>query len=62
MKEELAIFNLTSSGKLPSNPLFATISISGGKKNKINKVDIVGTFMQKGNLKKEDIGLIEVRF
>jgi hypothetical protein len=37
------------------------MSISGGKKNKINKVDIAGTFMQKGNLLKEDIGLIEVK-
>ncbi len=31
------------------------------EKNKITKVDILGTFIQKGNLNKEDIGLIEVK-
>jgi hypothetical protein len=33
---------------------------SGGKKDKINKIDIVGFLGQKGGLKKEDIGLITV--
>ena len=34
--------------------------INGGKKNKINKVDIVGFLSKKGNLEQTDIGLIEV--
>ena len=33
---------------------------SGGKKDKINKIDLVGFLGQKGGLKKEDIGLITV--
>lgn len=41
-------------------PMFATIYISGGKKEKINKVDIVGFFCQKGNIEKSDIGIIQV--
>jgi ATP-independent RNA helicase DbpA len=32
-----------------------------GQKDKINKVDIVGFLSNKGELKKEDIGLIEVK-
>lgn len=32
-----------------------------GKKNKVNKVDIVGFLIQKGDLKKEDIGLIDIK-
>lgn len=37
-----------------------TLYFSGGKKNKINKVDLVGFLLQKGGLKKEEIGLISV--
>jgi ATP-independent RNA helicase DbpA len=35
--------------------------ISAGKKDKVNKVDVMGFFANKGQLKKEDIGLIEVK-
>lgn len=45
---------------LPKPPFWETIYISGGKKDKINKVDIVGFLIQKGELQKEDIGLISV--
>ena len=34
---------------------------SAGKKDKVNKVDIVGFLSNKGQLKKDDIGLIEVK-
>lgn len=46
---------------LPKTPQFQTIYISGGKKNKLNKIDIVGFFSQKGKLEKGDLGLIEVK-
>lgn len=52
--------------KLPTNlpsPVaspWVTLYFSGGKKDKINKIDIVGFLGQKGNLLKEDIGLITV--
>jgi ATP-dependent RNA helicase DeaD len=45
---------------LPAEPEFETIYISGGKKDKLSKIDIVGFFGQKGQLAKEDIGLISV--
>jgi superfamily II DNA/RNA helicase len=46
---------------LPQRPQFSTLYISGGKKNKLNKSDIVGFFLQKGKLDKADLGLIEVK-
>ena len=46
---------------LPATSLWSTVYINGGKKDKINKVDIVGLFIQKGKLAKEDIGLIVVK-
>jgi len=48
-------------GDLPNPPTYETIYISGGKKNKLNKTDIVGFFIQKGRLDKSDIHLIEVK-
>ncbi len=41
-------------------PIYSTIYISAGKKEKINKVDIVGFFCQKGGIEKADIGIIQV--
>jgi superfamily II DNA/RNA helicase len=46
---------------LPEKPKWATLYVAAGKKDKVNKVDIMGFLSQKGNLKKEDIGLIEVK-
>jgi superfamily II DNA/RNA helicase len=61
IKEELNIMELPDSRILPPKPQWGTIYIGKGKKDKLNKVDIVGFLMQKGNLQKEDIGLIEVK-
>ena len=46
---------------LPEKPKWSTLFIAAGKKDKVNKVDIVGFFSNKGDLKQEDIGLIEVK-
>ena len=46
---------------LPNPPEFVTLYVSGGRKNKLNKVDIVGFFSQKGELDKGDLGRIEVQ-
>lgn len=45
----------------PSQPEFVTLYIGKGKKDKINKIDIVGFLAKKGNLKKEEIGRIDVK-
>lgn len=45
---------------LPENAPWSTLYIAAGKKDKINKMDIVGMLLQKGKLQKEELGLIEV--
>ncbi len=52
---------LIDKNALPEKPQWSTLFIAAGKKDKVNKIDIVGFLSQKGNLKKEDIGLIEVK-
>jgi hypothetical protein len=59
--DELHVIELPETLNLPPKPYWETIYIGKGKKDKLNKVDIVGFLMQKGNLKKEEIGLIEVK-
>jgi superfamily II DNA/RNA helicase len=46
---------------IPNKPKWETVYLNVGKKDKINKMDIVGTFCKKGGLTKEELGLIEVR-
>lgn len=46
---------------LPDKPKWSTLFIGAGKKDKVNKVDIVGFLINKGQLKQEDVGLIEVK-
>ena len=46
---------------MPARTPFLTLYISAGKKDKVNKVDIVGFLIKKGGLEKDDIGLIEVK-
>jgi superfamily II DNA/RNA helicase len=53
--------NLPQEATLPEKPKWTTFFIGAGKKDKINKVDIVGFLSNRGELKKEDIGLIEVK-
>jgi superfamily II DNA/RNA helicase len=45
---------------LPKPTPWETLYIAAGKKDKINKVDIVGLLLKKGELDKDDVGLIEV--
>jgi ATP-independent RNA helicase DbpA len=58
---EPATITLNPNAPLPQKPVWATLFIGAGKKDKVNKVDIVGFLTNKGQLKKEDIGLIEVK-
>ena len=47
--------------EIPDKPKWTTLFIAAGKKDKVNKIDIVGFLSNRGQLKKEDIGLIEVK-
>lgn len=53
--------NITEKYRIPAKTPFQTIYISAGKKDKVNKVDIVGYLIKKGELAKEDVGIIEVK-
>lgn len=55
------IESLDGTYKIENKTDFKTIYISAGKKDKVNKVDIVGYLIKIGGLEKEDIGLIEVK-
>jgi ATP-dependent RNA helicase DeaD len=57
----MPVLTINEAAALPKPPEYQTIYISGGKKNKLNKIDIVGFFSQKGKLEKHDLGLIEVK-
>jgi superfamily II DNA/RNA helicase len=52
---------LTEHYPLPEKPKWSTLFIAAGKKDKVNKIDVVGFLSKKGELKKEDIGIIEVK-
>jgi superfamily II DNA/RNA helicase len=58
---KMPVVDVKQNKSLPQPPKFQTVYISGGKKTKLNKFDIVGFFSQKGKLEKEDLGLIEVK-
>lgn len=58
---KMPVLDVKQNKNLPQPPKFQTVYISGGKKTKLNKFDIVGFFSQKGKLEKDDLGLIEVK-
>ncbi len=61
LNEELNSIQLSGKRTLPPKPAFGTLYIGKGKKDKINKIDVVGFLMQKAGLQKDEIGLIEVK-
>lgn len=56
----IEMFDISGDTSLPDLPEWVTLYISAGKKDKINKIDIVGLLLQKGGLNKEELGRIEV--
>ncbi|WP_209390975.1 DEAD/DEAH box helicase [Chryseobacterium sp. RR2-3-20] len=61
IKNNVPVEEVKDFTKVPGKTPFQTVYISAGKKDKVNKVDIVGFLMKKGELQKEDVGLIEVK-
>ena len=53
--------------ELPENParppksVWTTIYIGKGKKDKLNKIDIVGFLYKKGGMAREDVGQVDVK-
>lgn len=61
IKEDVENIELPENITLPEKPKWSTLFIAAGKKDKVNKIDIVGFLSNKGQLKKDDIGLIDVK-
>ena len=61
IKEAVENIELPETDTLPEKPKWSTLFIAAGKKDKVNKIDIVGFLSKIGKLKQEDIGLIEVK-
>lgn len=47
--------------ELPESSPFATLYINAGRKDKVNKIDIVGFLLNLEGIEKDDIGIIEVK-
>ena len=58
---DVAEVEITEEHPIPEKPKWSTLFIAAGKKDKVNKIDIVGFLSKKGELKQEDIGIIEVK-
>lgn len=61
ISEEVNMISVEGDYEIPEKPKWTTFFIGAGKKDKVNKIDIVGFLSNRGELKKEDIGLIEVK-
>lgn len=61
LTDQIEFENLPENPILPEKTDWTTLYLGAGRKDKINKIDIVGFLIKKANLAKEDIGLIEVQ-
>lgn len=60
VKTDIKKFDISQQKDADLTTQYVTVHINLGKKNKINKVDIVGLFYKKGGLVKDELGKIEV--
>ena len=61
LPEEPEAFAMPEPTPQPALPAYVTLYIGKGKKDKINKIDIVGFLSKKGKLGREDVGRIDVK-
>jgi superfamily II DNA/RNA helicase len=57
LKELPEVEDLSGDIVIPQPSQWTTLYLAAGKKDKVNKVDIVGLLLKKGELDKEDLGL-----
>lgn len=57
---DLEFERLNPQNELPEAPDWVTLYLGSGKKDKVNKIDIVGLFLKKGQLQKDELGRIDV--
>lgn len=61
LSEDIPTFELPEQTPKPAKSRWTTLYIGKGKKDKLNKIDIVGFLYKKGGLAKEDIGQVDVK-
>lgn len=59
--EDIPAFELPEQTPKPAKSRWTTLYIGKGKKDKLNKIDIVGFLYKKGGLTKEDVGQVDVK-
>ena len=59
--KDVAEIQIPETNDIPLKTQWTTLHFSVGKKDKVNKIDIVGFLSQRGELKKDDIGLVEIK-
>ena len=59
--EDIAAFEFPEVLPKPAKPRWATLYIGKGKKDKLNKIDIVGFLYKKGGMAREDVGQVDVK-
>lgn len=61
LKTDIETESLKGNWPLPKDSEWQTLYIAAGKKDKVNKIDIVGLLLKKGGLQQDEVGLIEVK-
>lgn len=61
IESDIEEHTLPQSSPLPPRPLWVTLYLSKGKKDKLSRMDIAGFLYKKGGLVREDVGTIDVR-
>jgi len=61
IQNDVKPIEIPAKNEIPAKTQWTTLHFSIGKKDKVNKIDIVGFLSQRADLKKDDIGLIEVK-
>ncbi|WP_307759235.1 DEAD/DEAH box helicase [uncultured Mediterranea sp.] len=59
--QDIPVFNLPEETPKPVKARWTTLYIGKGKKDKLNKIDIVGFLYKKGGLSREDVGQVDVK-
>ncbi|MBD9093054.1 MAG: DEAD/DEAH box helicase [Bacteroides oleiciplenus] len=59
--EDIEAFEFPEVLPKPAKPRWATLYIGKGKKDKLNKIDIVGFLYKKGGMAREDVGQVDVK-
>lgn len=59
--DNIPVFEFPEVLPKPMKPLWTTLYIGKGKKDKLNKIDIAGFLYKKGGLSREEVGQVDVR-